>query len=429
MNLRFKGGLVVAIIVTGVAVPLVWYGACVRRAPSIATAKVNSLLKARTHLLVDIGVTPEMAVYVEDTVMWPFAALVQAHNTNDVPPQLRGRKLLLMCNGGIDSAQAALHLQRIGVQALSVRGGAQQYVSAVPGCSRSMLLHGDPLHDAIIPAFRASPVYEQWALVVAFFGIKTIYSLMALAIVVLLWRREEADLSAIRWSMIFFFVGEAFCFLNVMVFFEDSMLMEHLHSVGMVLSLGYASYALFEGLDGRLIHFSDDSRCAATGLCRVCDKRISTKCALRRLFLLLIAATALLAIIPLCSEFRNATYNTRILGVLHSYRHPVIHQLYELRYLPLASMALLTASFATLCLLERRSVARSKILYSAALGAIGFSLFRLAMVASFIDNQVWFVVWEETTELVFIGLVGGVLLVFARGLLARVPPDEGEVRA
>jgi hypothetical protein len=410
-------------------VPLLWYGACVGRAPSIVKAKVNPLLKARTHVLVDMGVSPELAVYLEDTVTWPFASIVQAQHTNDMPPQLKGRKLLLMCNSGIHSAQATLHLQSIGVEALSVRGGAQQYVSAVPGCSRSVLLRGDPLPDAIIPAFRASPIYEQWAVVMAFFGIKAIYSLIALAIVVLLWHRKEADLSAIRWSMLFFFVGEASCFLNVMVFFEDSMLLEHLHSVGMVLSLGCASYALFEGLDGRLIHFSDDSRCAATGLCRVCDKRIATECALRRLFLLLIPATALLAALPLFSEFRDTAYNTRILGILHSYRHPVMHQLYELRYLPVAAMVLLAASFATLWRLERRSVARSKILYSAALGAMGFSLLRLLMVASFADNQVWFVVWEETTELVFVGLVGGVLMVFARGLLAQLPPDKGEVRA
>ncbi|MCX6925527.1 MAG: hypothetical protein NT154_20305 [Verrucomicrobia bacterium] len=39
--------------------------------------------------------------------------------------------------------------------------------------------------------------------------------------------------------------------------------------------------------------------------------------------------------------------------MLHSYRHPVIHQVYELRYLPVAAMVLLAASFATLWLLER----------------------------------------------------------------------------
>ncbi|MCX6925526.1 MAG: hypothetical protein NT154_20300 [Verrucomicrobia bacterium] len=247
MNLRNNVGLVIAIIVTGVTLPLLWYGAYVGRAPSIATAKVNSLLKARTHVLVDIGVSPELAFYLQDTVKWPFAAIVQAHDANDVPPQLKGRKLLLMCSAGIQSAQAAIHLQRIGVEAVSVRGGAQQYVSAVPGCSRSVLLRGDPVADANIPAFRESPLYEQWAVVVAFFGIKTLYSLIALAIVVLLWHQKEADLSAIRWAMILFFVGEAFCFLNVMVFFEDSMLMEHLHSVGMVLSVGCSELCAVRG--------------------------------------------------------------------------------------------------------------------------------------------------------------------------------------
>ena len=44
-------------------------------------------------------------------------------------------------------------------------------------------------------------------------------------------------------------------------------------------------------------------------------------------------------------------------------------------------------------------------------------------------DQVWFVVWEETTELMYVGLVGGVLMVFARGLLAQAPPNMSEVRA
>ena len=44
MNLRNNVGLVIAIIVTGVTVPLLWYGAYVGRVPSIPTAKVNSLL-------------------------------------------------------------------------------------------------------------------------------------------------------------------------------------------------------------------------------------------------------------------------------------------------------------------------------------------------------------------------------------------------
>jgi len=207
------------------------------------------------------------------------------------------------------------------------------------------------------------------------------------------------------------------------------MLLEHLHSVGMVLSLGFLSYGLLEGLDARLIHFSSDSRCVMMGLCCGCDKRGDVECALRKLFLLLVPATALLAIMPLCARFCPVAYNTRVLGLLHSYRHPVVHQLYELRYLPVAAVILLAGSFLVLWLVERRPVPYSKILFSAALGAMGFSLLRLMLVAPFADNQVWFAFWEETTELLYIGVVGAVLVFFRRGLLAESQPAKGAVDA
>lgn len=211
---------------------------------------------------------------------------------NDAPHELRGKKLLLLCTAGIRSAPAALHLQRIGVDAVSVRGGAQQFVCAVPGCPKAVLLHANHETDAALPAFRESLLYEQAAVVASFFGIKSIYTLLTLAIIVMLWQRRETDLAAIRWAMIFFFVGEGCCFLNVMFFFEDSMLLEHTHSVGMVLSLGFVTYGLLEGLDARLIHYRSDARCAIMGVCCACDKRSDVECGLRKLFLLLIPATA-----------------------------------------------------------------------------------------------------------------------------------------
>ena len=286
-----------------------------------------------------------------------------------------------------------------------------------------------PTASQLVPAFRESPLYEQWAVVVAFFGIKSVYSLMALGIVLRLWRRSELDLSSIRWSMMVFFVGEAFCFVNVMVFGEDSLLLEHLHSVGMVLSLGLAGYGLLEGLDARLIHYSGDSRCALFGLCGGGDQLVPAGCALRRLFLVWIPAMALLAALPCCSSFREAAYQTRVLGVLHSYRHPIPHQWYELRYLPVLAIILFAGCFLVLWRWERRSVCYAKILFSAALGALGFSWLRLILVASFIDNQVWFAVWEETTELLYVGMVGAVLVLFKRGLLARHPPYQTKAAA
>lgn len=413
-------GPVVTLLTVGVAVPFIWHGLVLGRTPRVTAGAAHRQVAAGTHVLVDVAVKPELARHLGQAVPWPAASILLAQSADAVPAELKGRSLLLLCDDGLRSAPAARHLQNLGLDAASVRGGAQQYLAAVPGCSRAVLLHPDPATDAAIPAFRTSPPFEQWAVVAAFFGIKLGYSVLSVVIVVVLWRRPEADLAALRWAMGLFLAGEMCCFFNVMACFEDSVLLEHLHSVGMVCSLGFASYALLEGLDTRLIHFTGKGRCAAVELCRACDKG-AAGCALRRMFFLLIPATAVLAALPLCSELRTGVCNTRVLGVLHSYRHPVVHQLYELRYLPMAAIGLLAVCFLVLWRVERQSVTASKILYSAALGAVGFSFSRLLMVASFADHQVWFVVWEETSELLYVGFVGWVLLVFAKGLLTRAP--------
>ncbi|MGD0537667.1 MAG: hypothetical protein ABSC03_08480 [Verrucomicrobiota bacterium] len=421
--------LVVALIAVGVAMPVLWYGACIGRAPSIGAPEAKRLVNGQKAVLVDLGTASELAVYLPNPVKWPFESIMETQVLDDVPDELRGRKLLLVSTAGIQSARAAMHLQRIGIDAAMVRGGAQQYACAVPGCSKGMLLRGDRETDADIPAFREATLYEQWALVISFFGIKSVYTLITAGIVLMLWRRREADLAAIRWSMILFFLGEGCCFLNVMFFFEDSMLLEHLHGVGMVLSLGFACYGVLEGVDARFVHYSSDLRCAMLGLCCVCDKHGATGCALRKVFLLLIPATAVLATMPLCSPFRSIAYNTRVLGVLHSYRHPVVHQLYELRYLPVLAVVLLCGCFVILSLIERRPLLYSKVLFSAALGAMGFSLLRLMLVAPFSNNQVWFAFWEEATELLYVGLVGAVLVFFRRGLLVNPRHSEGDTGA
>ncbi|MGE5608610.1 MAG: rhodanese-like domain-containing protein [Bacillota bacterium] len=410
--------LVIAIIAISAASPLTLYWLVVGRAPAVSCSEAQRLLDDNNAVLVDLGLPPHPTIAgLPHAIRWPLPSILQTRTPNDIPLELRSRKLLLLCPGGIRSAQAALHLRQIGVDdVFSVRGGLQEWIAVAPGCPTGIRFRSDPVRPAPIPAFRPSPAHEQWAVVLTFFGVKALYSLLAAAIALVLWRRTEPDLSALRFAMIFFFIGEAFCFINVMVFFEHSFLLEHLHSVGMVLAFAYSTYALLAGLDRHLIHYSDDTRCAATGLCRVCIKHAPVPCGLRRLFMVLIPATALIAAIPLFASLRDLAYNTRILGILHSYRHPIIHQLYELRYLPILSMTLLAACLLVL-IRERHPVSLSKILFSAAVGAAGFSLFRLFLVASFIDNQVWFAAWEETTELLYIATAAAILLIFPRTLL------------
>ncbi|MGA2500870.1 MAG: rhodanese-like domain-containing protein, partial [Tepidisphaeraceae bacterium] len=286
---RRHRALAIAIIAIGTTLPLLLYGLVFSRGLAMPKPQAQRMLAANTAVLVDVDPAPPAATtYPAGATRWPLSSILQTRTPADVPRELRSRTLLLMCPGGIQSARAALHLRHLGIgDAFAIRGGLQGWLAAVPGCPQNVLLHGNPATDATIPSFRTSPVYEQWLAVLTFFGVKALYTLISAAIIIALWRRTEPDLAALRRAMLFFFIGEAFCFINVMVFFEDSFLMEFLHSTGMVLALAYTVYALLEGVDSRLIHFSDGSRCAAAALCGRCIKHTATPCGLHRTFMLL----------------------------------------------------------------------------------------------------------------------------------------------
>ena len=83
--------------------------------------------------------------------------------------------------------------------------------------------------------------------VTAFFVVKPIYTLLSLMVIVVLWNSASSDLVALKWGMLFFFVGENICAINVLVFKETSYLLEYGHSIGMVICLGFVTYAMLEG--------------------------------------------------------------------------------------------------------------------------------------------------------------------------------------
>lgn len=263
------------------------------------------------------------------------------------------------------------------------------------------------------PAFRASPVSEQWIAVIAAFVIKPIYMLAALALIVILWRRRARDLAALCWSMIFFFVGETFCWINILFFDEQSIPLEYLHSFGMVLCLAFLAFALIEGMDRRIVRFSDaDGKCALLELCHSCAKYKPVSCALHRLFALAIIALGVLAVMPLNVTLQDAPYTTRIFGVLHLYAHPLANQLYELRINPVTAIVLLTIAFILLQMGKDDGLTRSKIFFAAGVGFWGFAFLRLALFAFYRDNLVWFAFWEEATELILVTCVGVILWIF-----------------
>lgn len=407
------------LVVLGALGPLVLYAVTLGRAPSVTPVEAQRILEGSGAVIVDVT-SPALDVAMPHFLAIPLPVILELRGPQEMPAVLRDRTLLLLCPGGLQSAEAARHLQAIGVRnAFSVRGGWQEWIAAAPDCPAAVRFTRTPTADATIPMFRPATPLEQFAAVFTFFGLKFFYTLISGALIVILWRQRAPDLAALRWSMVAFFVGEACCFINVMVFFEDSMLLEHLHGVGMVLTFAFAIWAMLEFLDGRVVHVSDSARCGAVGLCLGCVKHRPGFCGSRRVFLLLIPATALLACVPLCASFRHNSYNTRIYGVLHNYSHNAVHQLYELRVLPVMALGVLGAAMVVLLWWERHPTPVTKILFAAAAGALGFSFFRMFLVAGFIDNLVWSDAWEETTELMYVGFVAAVLFIFRRALLVR----------
>jgi len=133
-----------------------------------------------------------------------------------------------------------------------------------------------------------------------------------------------------------------------------------------------------------------------------------------------------MAALPLCMELHLGSYTTVILGTAYGYIHPAVHQLFEFRYLPILAMLSVLASLACLIFGERHPMPLAKMFFAIAIGALGFTYFRLMLLAPFSDNQVWFVFWEEITELLYIAGVFIVLLIFREALFAKKPEARSQ---
>ena len=408
--------------------PPILYWRSVGRVPSVTPEEAKELLADHgAAVLVDVR-TPEEynSHHLEAAENWPYGEIAALRTADAVPPQFRGRQMLLLCEGGILSAAAAGRLRELGVEGVaSVSGGLQTWVASAErpcalGLCRLTLASGQTVG---LP-FRESPRLEQWAVAVTGLGVKPFYTVLSLALVVVLWRQKAADLAALRWAMLSFFIGENCCAINYLVFGNRSFLFEYLHSLGMVLCFGLTTFALLEAADHRLLKFSDaESKCAALPLCRRCVKYAEVACGLKRTFLFLILALMVLCAMPLSAGFVTVAYNTKVLGTSDTFSHPVVYQIYETRFLPVVALGLLAASLAALTLKKEDPVLWSKLFLAAGVGALGFSFFRLILVQVFREELGWFSFWEEVTELIFVVGAALVLWLFRHGLFAA--PGKG----
>ncbi len=476
--------IVAMMVVAGGAAPVLLYWLLFGWIPTVTPDEAKRMLREpkSAAALVDVRDPALFAAgHIDGAVNWPLSDIVSANNTGDVPVSLANQTLLLVCDVGMASRLAAWRLGDSGLaKVFNVRGGNQEWMRSyaqeigarfrpTPADFPELLRKTDPPHGELFDRwrigadrvqefpFRLSPLGEQVAAVLAYFFIKPVYMLLSLALAVLLWKRQEPDLTALRWSMLAFFLGEGACAVNYGLFRETSYLFEYLHSFGMLCAFGFFFYAFLEGIDRRILRISaSDQRCAALGLCRRCMKNPShshregplraeinrgdgtfgtgakhtgVPCGLQRTFVFLTAGLIIVAMMVPTADWQDGSYNTYVFGQLYHYAHLRVFQQFENWYCPLAAVLCLATSLTIL--VWSGDVARAKIPFAAGVGALGFGMLRMILGSAYDQNRVWFLFWEEGTEMLFIAGIGVALWIFRQGLFpisaTRESPHPSEV--
>ncbi len=417
--------IIAGLIVIGGIIPLLLYGAYFGRVDWISPTQARERLlnQGEQTILVDVrDKGPFRKEHIDGAYNWPLADIVALRSPTEIPAPLRGKTLLMLCQAGYSSVAATRHLAALGVTDVhNVRGGWIEWIAGASGPEGGRFERiKTAAGETIGLPFRISPWHEQVAAVASGFAIKPTYTLLSLLLVAMLWRSRSSDLVALRWAMIFFFIGENFCAANYFIYRETSYLFEYLHSYGMLLCFGFTTYAVLEGMDRRIFMLSDPNhKCAALSLCGPCTKYSDVSCGLKHTFYVLIPACMVLACMPLCADRITVSYNTDIFGTFYNYSHRLVYQLFEALYCPAAAVLGMTMSLLILLIRRNDPLPAAKIAFAAGMGPLGFGMMRMILAGVYRQNQVWFTFWEEVTELLFIMGICCVLWIFRRGLFQR----------
>jgi len=418
--------LVTGLSILGGLIPLVCYGIFVGQVDQNTPQQVKSLLSQKDSqaVLVDVRAKADYDKgHIQGALHWPKHEILVCTSANDLSEMLRNKTLFLYSQAGLKSHVAAKHLTGKNIaKTINVRGGIQDWIGSVSSLQGEGPYENFQDATGQIHTFptRISPIYEQALAVVSGYVIKPAYTILALGIAIVLWRKKETDLATLKWAMVFFFLGENCCTINYLVFRETSYIFEYLHSYGMLLAFGFAAYALIEGVDHRLLKLSPpDKHCVVLPLCQQCIKYKDVPCGLKRVFAFLIPATAALAFMPVRADWSLSSYNTMIFGTQYHYGHAMIHQIFERVYCPVMAIACLTLAWFVLLRSKDNAMAAAKIFFSAGTAALGFGLLRTLINAFYSKNRVWCNFWEEGSEFLFIAGICAILWIFRASLITR----------
>lgn len=425
----WRKSLVIFLIILGGSLPIALYWWILGRVPTLSAWEAIEILNrpGENVVLIDARDAKSFeARHLEMAQNWPLEQIRAVSSRDQVPAQLQDKTLLVICEVGFSSTEAVRRLQALGLNSVyNIRGGMQAWVAAWDAaCTCPLCRLQSASEETGDLSFRAMPLHEQWAEIIAGFVFKPIYMVSSFVLILILRQQKSSDLGALRWGLFFFLAGELCCMvysLYYLFFYKGSDFFEYLHGYGMVLAFGFTSYAIIEGIDTRAFKLSNPGkRCAALELCGPCIKYEDAPCGARRVFLLLMPLHIVLAAIPLFASPSTVSYNTYILETFYNYSHLFIHQLFEIRYCPILAMILIGISFIIMWRNKDRPVTTaSKIFFAAGVGAFGFSMFRLLFSTVYHDNLVWFDFWEELTELLYVVATACILWIFRRNLFQR----------
>lgn len=413
-----KQVIIFLVIVFSVAAPVAYF--IFSDVPTITPIQAKNILVKDPANTVILDVQDKKAFenrHIQPSVNIFYDDILQQNVNDEQIATLQGKTVIVLCDSGLASAAVTRVLRKKNIDAYNVKGGMDAWIakSDIALSDRISFKTGS---GSTWVAFRKAPIYEQWLAVMTGYGIKPLYTILSFIIFVLLWKKKDKELIALKYSMIFFFVGENFCAANYLIFNHESYLFEYFHSLGMVISFGFFAYALFEGIDTYVFHYSDtQKKCALLGLCGQCIQYEDVSCTLQRTFIFLSFAACVVALMPLFAELKMVSYNTVIWKTPYNYSHPVVYQLFEVRYLPIVASVLFACTGLLLLFKKTNPLPLAKVVFAIAFGAAGFSFFRFILFHGYQDHLVWMEFWEEITEFIFIAGVMFILWQFRRSLL------------
>jgi rhodanese-related sulfurtransferase len=134
MSNRRSTTAIAILIAIGALLPPVLYWVAIGRIPNMDPIAASDYIRAAPAdtLLVDVRDPIEFrAAHLEGAASLPASQIASLATIGDLPPALTGTRLLLICNGGVSSAQAAARLRALGLaDAWNVTGGLQSWIAA-----------------------------------------------------------------------------------------------------------------------------------------------------------------------------------------------------------------------------------------------------------------------------------------------------------